>query len=69
MEKLTKKQQELYDFIKNYINNYGYSPTIREIANVFQKSTGTIHPLLKRIREKGYITFEEKKSRTIKILN
>ena len=68
MEKISTKQQELYDFIKKYIKNYGYSPTIREISSVFQKSLGSIHPMLKRLKERGLIDYEERKSRTIKIL-
>lgn len=68
MDQLTVKQQEVYDFIKKYINNQGYSPTIREIAYIFDKSVGTIHPMLKRLQKKGFIDFEEGKSRTLKIL-
>lgn len=65
---LSTKQLELYDYIKKYINNQGHAPTIREIAYIFGKSLGTIHPMLKRLQKKGYIDFEERKSRTIKIL-
>lgn len=68
MEDLTTKQKEVYEFIKKYINNYNYSPTIREISSLFDKSVGTIYPMLKRLKNKGYITFEEGKARTIKIL-
>ncbi len=68
MEDLTTKQKEVYEFIKKYINNYNYSPTIREISSLFEKSVGTIYPMLKRLKSKGYITFEEGKARTIKIL-
>jgi repressor LexA len=69
MEKISNKQQELYDFIKKYIANNGYAPTIRELAYIFQRSTGSIHPMLKRLKQKGLIDYEEKMSRTIKILN
>lgn len=68
MEKITAKQQEIYEFIKKYIDNYGYSPTVREIAYIFGKSVGSIHPMLKRLKEKQLIDYEERKSRTIKIL-
>lgn len=68
MEDLTTKQKEVYEFIKKYIDNYNYSPTIREISSLFEKSVGTIYPMLKRLKSKGYITFEEGKARTIKIL-
>lgn len=68
MSDLTTKQMEYYDFIKKYIDTYGYSPSIRDIGKVFERSTGSVYPMLKILREKGYITFEEKKSRTIKII-
>lgn len=67
MENLTKKQQELYDFIAKYIKNNNKSPTIRELAYVFQRSVGSIHPMLKIIAEKGYISYEKNKTRSIKI--
>ena len=68
MIELTKKQMEYYDFIKQYINTYGYSPSVRDIGDNFERSVGSVYPMLKLLREKGYITFEEKKSRTIKII-
>ena len=68
MEELTDKQKEMIDFIKKYINNYGYSPTIRELAYVLGKSVGSVHPMLKKLKAKGVITYNEKMSRTIKVL-
>jgi len=65
---MTKMQEELYNFIKKFIKNNGCSPTIREIAAIFQRSTGTIYPRLQVLRKKGFIDFEEHKARTIKIL-
>lgn len=64
---MTTKQQELYDFIKKYIKNHGYSPTIREMCSIFQKSTSTIHSMLQILKRKELISYEDHKSRTIKI--
>lgn len=69
MEKTTKKQQEFLNFIAKYIENYGYSPSIRDLCNVFERSPGSVHPMLKKLKQKGLITYEENKARTIKILN
>lgn len=68
MEDLTSKQKEVYEFIKKYIKNYNYSPSIRDISLIFERSVGSIYPMLKRLKKKGYITFGEGKARTIKIL-
>lgn len=66
---MTKKQKELYDIIKKYIVKNGYPPTIRELCNELNvKSTGTIQVMLKRIKKKGYIDYQEYKSRTIRII-
>lgn len=66
---MTQKQIKLYKIIKNYIEKNGYSPTIRELCDELNlKSTGTIQVMLKRIKEKGFIDYIEKKSRTIRII-
>jgi len=69
MEKLSEKQQAVCTFINNYIKESGYSPSVRDISSHFDRSVGTIYPMLKRLKQKGIIDFEEKKSRTIKIIN
>ena len=67
-EELTNRQYQIYSVIKKFIKENGYAPTIREIGlMVGLKSTATIFDHLRRLRGKGYIEFEPKKSRTIKI--
>ena len=52
MENLTKKQQAIYYFLKNFIKESGYPPTIREIADgVNLSSTATVHTHLKNLEE------------------
>lgn len=66
---MTKTEKETYDAIKNFIQTHGYSPTIRELCQITgKKSTSTISARLLNLQMKGYITTEEGKSRTIKIL-
>lgn len=66
---MTKKQEELYVVIKEFIKNNGYAPTIREINKItYIKSPATTHKHLLELKKKGYITYVKGKSRTIKIL-
>ena len=68
-QKLTKKQKILYDEIKKFIKENGYAPTIREINVITNiRSTSTTFSKLIQLKKKGYITYIENKSRTIKIL-
>ena len=62
-------QYKVYLAIKNYINKIGYSPTVRELCKMTGKSSpATIQVHLKKLKSLGYITFEENKSRTIRII-
>lgn len=66
---MTDKQNKVYEEIKKYIKENGYPPTIRELCDILNlKSTGTIQVMLKRIKKKGYIDYNEYKSRTIRII-
>ena len=66
---MTKKQKELYIAIKEFIKNNGYAPTVRELNKVTNiKSPATTYAKLVQLKKKGYITYVEGKSRTIKIL-
>ena len=57
MEKLTSKQQNVYDYIRECFNNGGYTPTMREIADYFgYSSTNTVNDHLQALAKKGYIT-------------
>ena len=68
MSKLTPKQQQIYDFILAFASEHGYPPSVREIAGaVGLKSPATVHFHLKGLREAGYITQAEGKTRAISI--
>lgn len=59
--KLFKKQQEVLQFIKNYIKKRGYPPTIEEIKKALGvSSTATVHKHLKALERKGYIKRERR---------
>lgn len=66
MQGLTERQQQILNAIAGYISEKGYSPTVREIANMVGiKSLSTMHAHLQRLEKKGYITKERGKPRTI----
>ena len=56
MEKLTKRQDDILKYIKEYIVDHGFPPTIREIGKALDLSSpATIHAHLANLEKKGYI--------------
>lgn len=69
MEILTKRQEEILNYIKKYIVSHGYPPTVREIGKDLNLSSpATIHTHLSNLEKKGYIRKEETKNRAIELL-
>lgn len=69
LEKLSKRQQMIFDFIKAEVNKKGYPPSVREIAKaVGLASSSTVHGHLQRIELKGYIKRDPTKPRAIEIV-
>ena len=70
MEALTKAQQELYDWLVEYISTTQHAPSIRQMMRAMNlKSPAPIQSRLERLRAKGYIDWTEGKARTIRILH
>ncbi len=66
--KITKKQQEILDYIKDEILNKGYPPAVREICEaVSLKSTSSVHSHLETLEKNGYIRRDPTKPRAIEI--
>jgi repressor LexA len=66
---LTKKQNEVLDYIKKYTAKHGYPPAIREIgAGLGLSSPATVHTHVKKLEEAGVIKTSSNKFRTIEIL-
>ena len=62
------KQSEIYEFLKNYTENKGYPPSVREICEaVSLRSTSTVHGHLKRLEKKGMIKRDPSKPRALEI--
>jgi len=69
MESLTKKQNEILDFIKRYMVDHGYPPTIREIGKELGVSSpATIHAHLSNLEKKGVIRKDNSKNRALELL-
>ncbi|WAM32637.1 transcriptional repressor LexA [Caldicellulosiruptor naganoensis] len=69
-KQLTKKQQEILEFIKKRIKEKGYPPAVREICEATGlKSTSTVHGHLTRLEKKGYIRRDPSKPRAIEIVD
>lgn len=69
-EKLTKKQQEVYDFIVSSMKEHGIAPTIRDIARGLELSSpSTVHVHLANLETKGYIHRDPLKSRCMTVLH
>ena len=69
MEKLTKRQEDTLQFVKEYIVSHGYPPTVREIAEALNVSSpATIQAHLDGLADKGYIKKGSNKNRTIELM-
>ena len=68
-DKLTDAQNELYSWIKNYMKDFQHSPSIRQMMQAMGlKSPAPIQSRLKHLQEKGYISWQEGKARTMQIV-
>ena len=67
---LTEAQNELYLWIKDYMKEFQHSPSIRQMMEAMRlKSPAPIQSRLKHLQEKGYISWQEGKARTLQIVD
>jgi len=67
---LTKRQKEILDFIRSFVEEYGYSPSFEEIAEFFgYRSLATVHEHLSNLEAKGYIRKNYNESRSIELVS
>jgi repressor LexA len=70
MVDLTKRQQEIFDFIKKYSANYGYPPTVRDIGKaVGLASSSTVHAHLANLERLGVLRRDPTKPRAMELLD
>lgn len=66
---LTKRQREIYEYLKEHISSKGYAPSIVEIGKYFQLSSpATVHKHLSHLETKGLIKKEHNLSRAIELV-
>ena len=68
--KISKKQQEILEYIKSEILNRGFPPAVREICEAVNlKSTSSVHAHLEALEKNGYIRRDATKPRAIEIID
>ena len=68
--KISDKQREILEFMKNEILNKGYPPTVRDICEAVNlKSTSSVHSHLETLEKNGYIRRDPTKPRAIEIID
>ena len=68
--RITQKQQEILDYIKNEILNRGFPPAVREICEAVNlKFTSYVHAHLEALEKNGYIRRDATKPRAIEIID
>ena len=68
-EKLTDAQNQLFEWIKKYIKDFNHSPSIRQMMTAMGlKSPAPIQSRLRHLQEKGYISWQEGKARTLQLV-
>ena len=67
---LTDAQNELLEWIKNYLKDFQHSPSIRQMMDAMGlKSPAPIQSRLKHLQEKGYISWQEGRARTLQLVD
>jgi repressor LexA len=65
---LTRRQKEVLDFLRIFINKHDYAPSYREIADHFSfSSVATVAEHVDSLKEKGYLENEENMARSIQL--
>jgi len=68
MQPLTPKQKQIFDYISHYINDNGYAPSYREIADHFAfTSLATVFQYIEVLKQKDYLTGEENLARSLQL--
>jgi repressor LexA len=66
---LTKRQKEIFDYIKRYLRKHGYPPTVREIGKALGlHSPSTVHAHLAKLEASGLLRRDPSKPRAIELM-
>ena len=67
---LNDKAREIFQFIVGFCDEHGFAPSMREIETAFGfRSTNSVRLYLGKLRDAGYITFEGRTARSIRVLS
>lgn len=66
---LTDRQAEVLQAITSLTDIKGYPPTVRELETVVGVSVSAVHAHLRRLRDKGAVTWENGQTRTLKVVS
>jgi SOS-response transcriptional repressor LexA len=64
--RLSDAENNVLHWLKSYIASNGYSPTLKELAELCERSKGTIQGQVDMLKQKGFVTFEKGLSRTLR---
>ncbi len=69
MQPLTRRQREILDYLKEFIDERGYAPSLEEIGSRFGLSSlATVHKHLQNLQEKGFIRRAWNRSRSVELV-
>lgn len=68
MKSMTPRQKEVLEFIRSFVRENRYPPTIREISEAFGISVKGAHDHVRALEKKQVIRYDAKRSRTIEVL-
>lgn len=70
MKPLTKKQHDVLQYIKDYLQTHSYAPSYREIMQHFSfNSLGTVYRYIKVLKNKGFLDAKKQSSRSLTLLH
>jgi repressor LexA len=69
MRGITRRQSEVLDYIKTFIGEHHFPPTIREISEHFSISVKGAYDHVKALEKKGYLKIDNNRSRTIEVVD
>jgi repressor LexA len=67
MKELTDRQAQVWRFVAEFSEKNGWPPSMREIAAFFDIGVGAVQAHLDALKKKGFVSWSEKQSRTLKI--
>lgn len=66
---LTKRQREIYEFVREFLDENGYAPSLEEIAaNFGLSSVATVHEHLENLQSKGFLRRDPNRSRAVELV-